>query len=344
MMGCQINEWLPGPLEGGSSALAAESTASTIMKGPAFVPPIMPVSSTRSELLKKRVHQFQHALNALESGDVRALHRARVASRRLRELAPLLQLDRSKARKIRRRLHKITSRLGPVRELDVLLIQIDELHVSGRRGSGGLGRVGVRVSKARDEARKRLFAELPASRMARFAKKLDRVADGMAVAERSSSKGVARSWRWAIDARVAKRARRLAAAIEDAGAVYLPERLHNVRIALKKLRYAVELSAEAAGRRGDSDLPLLKRAQDLLGRLHDLQMLIEHGRQTQASLAPPSVTIWRELDVLIASLEDDCRRLHGRYMRLRDALIPLAERRGAQTQAASGGPQARRAG
>ena len=40
---------------------------------------------------------------------------------------------------------------------------------------------------------------------------------------------------------------RLARGDRDAGAVYLPERLHAVRIAMKKLRYAMELAAEAAG-------------------------------------------------------------------------------------------------
>jgi CHAD domain-containing protein len=304
----------------------------------------MPVSTTRSELLKKRVDQFQRAAHGLESGDVRALHQARVASRRLRELAPLLQLERSKARKLLRRLRKMTGRLGPVRELDVLLIQIDELHVARRRDSGGLGRVGVRVSKARDEARKRLFAELPTSRIQRFTRKLNRLAERIAERERSSSKTAARSWRWAIEARVSKRARRLTEAIADAGAVYLPERLHAVRIALKKLRYAIELSAEAAGRRTDTDLPLLKRGQDLLGRLHDLQMLIDHVRQTQASLAPPNITVWRELDTLVASLEDDCRRLHGRYMRLRDALALTAGQRSERAPESPVGPQARRVG
>jgi CHAD domain-containing protein len=313
------------------------------MKAPRFVPQIMPVSTTRSELLKKRVDQFRRVLHAFESGDVRALHQARVAARRLRELTPLLQLDGSKSRKLRRWLRKITARLGPVRELDVLLIQIDELHVSGRRGSGGLGRVGVRVSKARDEARKRLFDEVPTNRMVRFARKLKRIADDLAETERASSKAAARSWRWAIEARVAKRARRLAEAIADAGAVYLPDRLHTVRIAVKKLRYAVELSAEAAGQAADSDLRLLKRAQELLGRMHDIQILIEQVRQTQAALAPPSVAIWRELDVLASSLEDDCRRLHARYMRLRDTLVLVAERRGEPSQTASS-PPARRAG
>jgi hypothetical protein len=89
---------------------------------------------------------------------------------------------------------------------------------------------------------------------------------------------------------------------------------------------------------------VLKRGQDLLGRLHDLQMLIDHVRETQASLAPPNITIWRELDALVGSLEDDCRRLHARYMRLRDALALTAERRSERTAALTGPPQAQRAG
>ena len=314
------------------------------MKAAAARPPIMTAPTTRSELLKKRVDQFTRVLHAMETGDVRALHQARVTSRRMRELVPMLQLERSTARKLGRRLQKITARLGIVRELDVLLLQIDELHVSSRRGSGGLGRVGVRVSKARDEARKRLFAQLPISDMARLARKLDRIADDLADTERASSKSAARSWRWAIEARVTKRAERLAASMADAGALYLPERLHTVRIALKKLRYAVELSTEAAGERGHADLSLLKRGQDLLGRVHDVQLLIDQVRQTQASLTPPSVTVWHEFDTLVASLEDDCRRLHARYMRMRDRLAVLVGRRSVQAHASTSRAQAQRAG
>ena len=95
----------------------------------------MPVAATRSELLKKRVNQFSRVLRAVEKGDVRALHQARVTSRRIRELVPMLQLDGSIGRKIGRRLRKVTGRLGTVRELDVLLLMIDELHVSRRPGA-----------------------------------------------------------------------------------------------------------------------------------------------------------------------------------------------------------------
>ena len=67
-------------------------------------------------------------------------------------------------------------------------------------------------------------------------------------------------------------------------------------------------------------LRVLTRGQDLLGRMHDLQVLLERVRQTQASLTPPSVTVWRDLDAIILSIEDDCRRLHARYMHMRPAL------------------------
>ena len=304
----------------------------------------MPVFTTRSELLKKRLDRFTRVLHGVEQGDVPALHQARVASRRLRELMPTLQIEGGTARKLARRLRKLTARLGAVRELDVLVLLIDELHLSRRRSSGALGRVGVTISKSRDEARKKLLAHVPIAEMSRLARKLDRIVCDLRQAEGSSSRSAIRSWRWAIDARVARRASRLSLVMARAGALYLPERLHAVRIAVKKLRYAVELASEAAGAGPDADFRALTRGQDLLGRMHDMQLLIERVRQAQASLTPASVTVWRDLDGLIGSLEDDCRRLHARYMRVRDVLAAMAERCIDQPQRRTAHGPARRAG
>jgi CHAD domain-containing protein len=292
----------------------------------------MPVSRTRSELLKKRLDPFTRVLHAVEQGDVRALHRARVASRRLRELLPVLQLEGETGRKLSNRLKKVTTRLGTVRELDVLLLLIDELHVSGRQQSA-LGRVGVVVAKSRDDARKRLVSQLPLADMQRLAQKLERVVADLRSAEASSSRVAARHWRWAVDAQVAGRASRLSAAIADAGAMYLPERLHTVRIAVKKLRYAFELAADLGGDKGGTELRVLRRMQDILGRMHDLQMLIERAREVQGCLAPPNLTVWRDLDRLILTLEDDCRLLHARYMRLRETVASIAETLSTRPQA-----------
>jgi len=291
---------------------------------------IMPNAITRSELLKRRLDRFTRVLDGLEKGEVRALHRARVASRRLRELVPMLQLDHGLSKKLSRRLRRVTIRLGHVRELDVLLMMVDELHVSRRSHGTALGRVGMAVSKDRDRARRKLFARLPMTEMRRLSGKLSRTVSALQRLQTSSSKSAARAWKWSLDARIARRAARLSAAIQDAGALYLPERLHAVRIALKKLRYAAELSNEAAGRRGDADIRMLKRGQELLGRMHDLQVLIDQVRQLQASLAPPNVAVWRDLDALMEMLEDDCRRLHARYMRARDELAHIAVRLGSE--------------
>src|SRR5262245_53068606 len=112
----------------------------------------MPVIARRSRLLKNRLTRFTRMLQGVEKGDVRSLHRARVASRRLRELVPVLQLDHSAARKLSKRLRKVTSKLGSVRELDVLLQLIQELEESRPMHRDALRRVGAAVTKARDEA------------------------------------------------------------------------------------------------------------------------------------------------------------------------------------------------
>jgi CHAD domain-containing protein len=305
---------------------------------------MMRASTTRSELLRKRLDRLNRFIKAVDQADPAALHQARVTSRRLRELIPVLKLGGGTARKLNRRLKKVTARLGTVRELDVMHQLVEELHASRPRGGGGLSRVGVEVSTARDEARKRLLAHLPTDALSRLFRKLERITGELEHAERASSKVSARSWRWAIDARVARRARHLTDTIEEAGAVYLPERLHAVRIAAKKLRYAVELATEAAGETGGADLRVLQRNQELLGRMHDIQVLIERVRDTQASLTPPNLNVWRDLDALMASLDDDCRRLHARYMRGRAALSGVAERRREQAQAPTTRAHARRAG
>jgi len=122
-----------------------------------------------------------------------------------------------------------------------------------------------------------------------------------------------------------KRARRLRAAIERAGGIYLAERLHRVRIEAKKLRYALEIQRDLKHLRSRVHLTRLKTQQDLLGRMHDLEILIDRTRAVQASLAPRNRRGMAELDALIRVLEDECREGHAIYMHGRPALLKLCE-------------------
>jgi CHAD domain-containing protein len=280
--------------------------------------------TSRNELLSSRLARFTRVLHGVEKGSVDAIHHTRVASRRLREVLPILQLDGDRSAKLRRRLRKVTRRLGRPRELDVLLLLIDELRRSRRYSARALKLVRDEVTQARRASSIELDARATESGLKRVARKLGRVSEELQATPDTPVQ--LRAMRWAIAARVIRRSEALTAAFSDAGQVYLAERLHAVRIAMKKLRYGLELSVEAAGERDSSDLRALKRGQELLGRMHDLQVLIDRVRRVQGGLTPPDLVLWREMDGLVVSLENSCRRPHGRYMRERPSFIALCER------------------
>jgi len=268
------------------------------------------------------------------------VHRARVASRRLRELLPVLQLDPGTARKLRKRLRKATRQLGALRELDVLLALTEELVKSGRHSEHALRRVASDVRRARDLARREVKGRDLADGFRRVVKYAEKAGRQLPKAEDGNA---ARAWKWAIDARVARRATSLKSAIAKAGAIYLPERVHGVRIALKKLRYGVELLGEANGVDVKTDVRDLKRVQRLLGRLHDVQVLVDRTRRVQASLNPPDVGASKDLDLLVIALDQNCRRLHARYVRERDGLLAMSDRFVARAAPAPRASTARRA-
>ena len=283
----------------------------------------MAVLPTRYDLLRARLDRFSLALPGVETGEIKAVHRTRVASRRLRELLPVLELEDRSAGKLSHQMRKVTRRLGSVREADVMLLLIEELHESGRFHEPAIRLVRDAARRGREEARAEIPGKSATASFKRILRKLERAARKL---DRTENVHTRRAWRWALDARVSRRALALSHAIDKAGAVYLAERLHAARIALKKLRYALELDVESRGLKSTDELRLLKRMQEMLGRLHDLQVLVDHIRRVQASLAPPDVKTWRELDTVLASLEQSCRRLHARYVGERQTLLDVCDR------------------
>ena len=293
-------------------------------------------------VFQDRLHAFTHERPRVDAGNVEAVHRTRVASRRLRELIPLLALDADVARRLNRDLRKVTTQLGAVRELDVLMLLIEELGDSHQYSATALRTLRTTAAQARVSARQRLSAKLPTAKLKRLGRRLERVSkslhgDDLTVERnRASGSGSRHVWFWALEARLAQRAARVRAAIERAGAVYVPEHLHRVRIAVKKLRYAAELSAGATHKRIATDIAALRAAQDSLGRLHDLEVLLSRAREAQA-LCPPDLTTWRDLGALVHVVENDCRHLHARYMSDRTHLLTTANRMAAGTRVAQAG-------
>jgi CHAD domain-containing protein len=270
-------------------------------------------------LLKQRLTTLIDAMPAAQAGDTRSVHQARVASRRLREALPVLRrsVDSEVLGRVRRQVRRMTRALGPVRELDVALGHLDELGAKRIVSARALSRVRQEIARERIKCRRELLAAITPGKIDKLRQRLGHVTKGP---EAQPADAVLEA-----DQQVVRRAGKLAAAIERAGSLYLPDRLHAVRIAAKKLRYALEVERELKRSRATARIMQLKRLQDLLGRMHDFEIVIDRTRQVQASVAETDRRLALELDALVRTLEEECRQDHATYMRRRAATLRLCQ-------------------
>jgi CHAD domain-containing protein len=293
--------------------------------------------SVTKQLLHRRAQELKRQLPKAAAGDDRGVHQARVATRRLREAVPILSsgLKNSKAGKARRKIRRLTKALGTVRELDVTVGILDELAAGAALPRNALEEVRAHVIAERDERFATMAKRLEGVNTDKLNRRLTSVAEACDAA-------TTEQWRSVLGARILKRAKRLGSAIDDAGKMYAPEHLHEVRIAAKKLRYALELAADVRIPDARRLVGAMKNAQELLGRLHDLQILQTHVAAVQAAPSSSRNVSKASLDTIAARIEEECRRLHARYVastpKLRDAL----ERVRAQLVPRLAGERARR--
>ena len=261
-------------------------------------------------VLGRHAAALGRALPKAADGDVRGVHRARVATRRLREAVPVVGGDEALARRLRR----LTRALGPVREMDVCRALIRDLAAEGAWPARVVNRLDAACADDRDRARRRLATTVKHV----DGEHLVRAIAGLTT--ELSRPSAARAIAAALQARVAKRAAELTRAITDAGTVYAPERLHVVRKAAKKLRYAVEMSPPAVRRTAAG----LRRVQEELGTLHDWQMV---QRRLQA-LATGGHDAWllRVATGLERGMEARCRERHGAILQRFPAMLRMLDR------------------
>ncbi|MBF8300665.1 MAG: hypothetical protein HW394_1035 [Acidobacteria bacterium] len=284
------------------------------------------------QLVLQRVKGVSRWLPAAGQCDPAAVHKVRVATRRLREALPVVARGK-KARALLKGARRIARALGPIRELDVVLTTLAEFATVS-----GVSRDSVaRVMWVIAEERRRLCTG-----MQRRLERCDVRALGARAAAAVSAHPTPQAARALLahtEARGGRRAARLRGAIENASGIYLPDRLHEVRVGVKKLRYAMELAQDLRGARriprpapasgsaraDAARLRTLRRAQELLGRMHDLEVLIARIRALQGTSAAAELRMSADLDHLIRRLENECRDLHGTYMAAREHVLAVCE-------------------
>lgn len=215
----------------------------------------------------------------VRDGDAEAVHRMRVATRRLRStlrsFAPLLTGDLDA---LHDEVRWITGLLGAVRDTDVMGWRLAGM-VAEEPQELVLGPVAARITSelaARAaQARAELVAGLDSPRYTALLKELDALVARAAEPQRLARRRLMRRARKAMrraDARLAAATAPARTAPDGPGAPGEPsadERLHEARKAYKRARYAAELVGPIAGKRAARLAKRLTELQDVLGAHQD---------------------------------------------------------------------------
>ncbi|HYO10076.1 MAG TPA: CHAD domain-containing protein [Tepidisphaeraceae bacterium] len=254
---------------------------------------------------------------ALEEWDEKSIHEARVATRRLRAAAGLVEplADAELLAPLLKALKRLRRRLGPLRDLDVMLGHLRPLLGRPRHAEAARW-LSDRIRSARNAARRKVRKnEDPA----RWRQKLDawepvrqRIVQLGDEVEATMLASLPRQW----DA-FAAHAGRLATHLLDAPEQDIHDP-HELRIAGKLLRYTLEMAAAAGHRPPALVTRSFKRMQGELGLWHDHVVLAERAMRESldAQLAHHDPDLQaRVLDLVRASLLASQRHLK-RFARL----------------------------
>ena len=258
-------------------------------------------------------------LPAVRDGQDVATHDARVLTRRLRETlaAARHEFDHHAFEKISRIVKQAGRALGEARDHDVALELLKDLEAHAPTAATLFGPLHAATVAEQRRARRSLvktLEELDVHSIARIARD----------ARRQSKPWFryAAVWRKHLREHVGSRGDALRAAMAHATGVYFPNRSHSARIAIKKLRYALEVADATGMWRSKRAGRVLRKAQNTLGRAHDCQVLIDRLRDASASDAAISHLA---TDVAIPFLEAEIAIKYERYLSLREKLTAICD-------------------
>jgi CHAD domain-containing protein len=274
-----------------------------------------------SVLIADRIHDVQRHLPGVYDGVEIAVHDARVAVRRACEAFSLLagHYDADAVAALEERLSKVARALGRVRDADCGQRLIQDVEQRFPFVAATLARLRVQLADSQYATRRKAIKKLESLELQSLAQQLAR-------AERGAIRRwpfQARAWKRAVPRSIGLRAEQLRSSMAHATGVYFPNRAHATRIAIKQLRYALELAAALGLLHGRRGLRVLRKVQDVLGAAHDRQVLLEHLKALRRRDGDRiDVT---EVDALARFLRAEALALHRQYLEWRADLVTICE-------------------
>jgi CHAD domain-containing protein len=296
------------------------------------------VKPTKPVLREERIREFASEmalyftgaifdnLEGAKSGEVEPLHDMRVASRRLRETLRLFQQYYAPARfrKLTRKARKTTRVLGLPREMDVNLELLRRCQFAGGLVVHATCEHLLALFEG-EQARlkRRMLREFERLELKEFENDLRLLADS-AVPPRSKTHRLFAEHQSAefelfmqqMPQLLLDKAKPIVEFETTPDSLQNDNRLHELRIRTKKLRYALEiLKPLLPATSGEPPIELCRALQDVLGEFHDHTVLIERLQRHQQELLQKGLLL----------LSHGCSRIAAELQEARQLLTPRIE-------------------
>lgn len=271
-------------------------------------------TASASANVSRQVDELLRHLEGVKEGAAEAVHQSRVTIRRLREQLALAaaHLDEDELQIILRRLKRGARALSRLRDADVGRRLLENVTARALADPMIASRLREMLLQEREAAWRQAIKALEKL-------KLEELPGDVGSVPRRRRRRLGRV-KSSFRDHLASRAGDVRSAMAKAGAIYFPNRLHSARIAIKRLRYAIELGDRMGAERPAGALGTLKKAQDLLGEAHDRELLLARFEQLRAE-AKNGEDIVR----LETAVRSDIRDSHHRYLALRPEIEAITE-------------------
>jgi CHAD domain-containing protein len=228
-----------------------------------------------AQYLRKQAKQLREQLQGIrDAEDIEYIHRARVATRRLRSALKVFTpcFKRKQGACWKSALRRITKKLGNARDKDVQIEFLRGLLPAAAQPEcrTGLSRLLAHWECSRETLQKKVLKA--ARRLQSGGELVDLEKKAKRILRRSEKKSVRIQSPYSFAQSEENIADRRQSVLAFADCLSQPEnveRHHAMRIAVKRLRYTLEISQPLYEKRLDPFLEKVKRLQTLLGDLHD---------------------------------------------------------------------------
>lgn len=234
-----------------------------------------------AQYLRKQIRQLAAQIEGIrQAEDIEYVHRARVASRRLRAALNMFA-DCFRARKVKRwrkQIRRVTRDLGEVRDKDVQIVWVRQAlgELGPQDGFPGIARLLMHLELQRDALQPEVVAALDRLEQSRvlkkMASKLKRIASGLEARGATVQSPFALCRAQAQILAQLDELLNLQQSLDHAEDV---QQHHALRIALKRLRYTMEACRPLYGPPFADILEAIKQLQTLLGELHDCDVWVQ---------------------------------------------------------------------